>query len=96
MALIPWIRIGQPLEVVMDDYARTFDAWEAGGVRGVEFGRLLFSDDSGAFTVPALPGSVEPYRARGFEAKHRDVALNSALMSMAPRSSKRARLINAL
>lgn len=77
MALIPWIRIGQPLEVVMDDYARTFDAWEAGGIRGVVFGRLLFSDGSGQFTVPALLGSVEPYRARGFEAKRRDVALDS-------------------
>ena len=30
MALEAWIRIGQPLEPVMDDYKRIFDAWEAG------------------------------------------------------------------
>ena len=74
MALIPWIRIGQPLEAVMDDYERIFDAWEAGGIRGLVFGRLTFADDAGAFTVPAFEGHLEPYRARGMTASHRDAA----------------------
>ena len=40
MSLTPWIRIGQPLEAVMSDYERIFDAWEQGGIRGLVFGRL--------------------------------------------------------
>ena len=35
MALQPWIRIGQPLEPVMNDYERIFDAWEAGGIKAL-------------------------------------------------------------
>ena len=38
MALQAWIRIGQPLEPVMNDYERIFDAWEAGGIKGFVFG----------------------------------------------------------
>ena len=67
MALVPWIRIGQPLEAVMDDYERIFDAWEAGGIRGLVFGRLLFADEQGGFTIPAVPYDPEPYRRRGLE-----------------------------
>ena len=67
MALVPWIRIGQPLEAVMDDYERIFDAWEAGGIRGLVFGRLLFADEQGGFTIPAVPYNPEPYRCRGLE-----------------------------
>ena len=74
MALTPWIRIGQPLEAVMEDYQRVFDAWEAGGIRGLVFGRLLFAGDDGNFTVPAFESSLEPYRARGLEVSRRDVA----------------------
>ena len=54
MALTPWIRIGQPLEAVVDDYERIFDAWDRGGIRGLVFGRLFFADDQGQFTVPAF------------------------------------------
>ena len=35
MPLEAWMRIGQPLERVVDDFARIFDAWEAGGVKGL-------------------------------------------------------------
>ncbi len=67
MALEAWIRIGQPLEPVMDDYKRIFDAWEAGGIRGLVFGRLTFADDQGAFTIPALPAKPEAFQSRGLE-----------------------------
>lgn len=67
MSLEAWMRIGQPLEPVMHDYARIFDAWSAGGVRGLVFGRLLFEDDHGQFTVPAFPSSPQVYRDRGME-----------------------------
>ena len=58
----------------MEDYRRVFDAWEAGGIRGLVFGRLLFADDDGNFTVPAFESSLEPYRARGLDVSRRDVA----------------------
>ena len=61
MALTPWIRIGQPLEAVVDDYERIFDAWDGGGIRGLVFGRRFFADDQGQFTVPAFQGDVAPY-----------------------------------
>jgi len=67
MALEPWIRIGQPLEPVMEDYPRVFDAWEAGGIRGLVFGRLTFADEDGNFTIPALPAKPEAFRERGIE-----------------------------
>jgi hypothetical protein len=62
-----WMRIGQPLEPVIDDYPRIFDAWEAGGVRGLVFGRLLFADASGGFTLPAIPARPQAYRDRGMQ-----------------------------
>ncbi|MFA6107714.1 MAG: hypothetical protein WDA75_02995 [Candidatus Latescibacterota bacterium] len=62
-----WMRIGQPLEPVMEEYPRIFDAWEAGGVRGLVFGRLLFTDPQGGFTVPAIPSRPGAYRDRGIE-----------------------------
>ena len=74
MALVPWIRIGQPLEAVMDDYERIFDAWEEGGIRGLVFGRLLFDDGDGNYTVPAFQSSLEPYRSRRIEVSPRDLA----------------------
>lgn len=63
-----WMRIGQPLEPVLDDYPRIFDAWEAGGINGLVIGRLLFAGEDGAATVPAFGGDPEPYRRRGIEA----------------------------
>jgi len=68
MSLTAWMRIGQPLEPVLDDYQRCFDAWEEGGVRGLVVGRLLFADADGQFTIPAFAGKPEAYRARGMEA----------------------------
>jgi hypothetical protein len=67
MGLQAWMRIGQPLEPVMDDYERIFDAWEAGGISGFVFGRTLFADAQGQFTVPAFPSNPQAYRARGLE-----------------------------
>ncbi len=77
MALEPWIRIGQPLETVMDDYPRIFDAWEAGGIRGMVFGRLLFADAQGGFTIPAFPAKPEAYRARGLKPQERGVQVDT-------------------
>lgn len=42
-----WIRFGQPLDPVLDDYQRIFDAWEVIGVRGIVVGRMLVRDDAG-------------------------------------------------
>jgi hypothetical protein len=71
-----WMRIGQPLEPVLDDYERIFDAWEAGGVRGLVFGRLLFADGEGKFIVPAIPSKPEAYRERGMEPLERETEPN--------------------
>ena len=75
MPLEPWIRIGQPLEDVMNDFQSVFDAWESGGVRGLVVGRMFFqSDQSGQadfyrrlHTIPAFPAKPEAYRNRGIE-----------------------------
>ena len=67
MTLNAWMRIGQPLEPVLDDAQRCLDAWEAGGVRGLVVGRLLFADTSGQSTIPAFPGNPEAYRRRGMD-----------------------------
>ena len=75
MTLTPWIRIGQPLEAVMSDYERIFDAWEQGGIRGLVFGRLVFADEQGQSTVPAFKGDPAPYQKRGLKAQLRDVPL---------------------
>ena len=62
-----WMRIGQPLEPVMDDFERIFDAWEEGGVRALVVGRLLFTDGEGKANAPAIPAKPEAFRARGME-----------------------------
>ena len=72
MPLQPWMRIGQPLETVMDDYERIFDAWESGGIRGLVVGRMLFADDQGKCTIPAFPSRPEAYTARGLEPNNRE------------------------
>jgi len=71
MPLQPWIRIGQPLEPVMNDYKRTFDAWESGGIRGLVVGRMLFADDAGGFTIPAFKSNPDIYRKHGLEPRAR-------------------------
>ena len=59
MALRAWMRIGQPLEPVLDDYERCLDAWEAGGVRGLvaldlASGETAWQFDTGA-AISASP-----------------------------------------
>jgi hypothetical protein len=61
------MRIGQPLEPVMADHQRIFDAWEEGGVRGLVVGRLVFADASGKYTVPAIPPRPQAFSERGME-----------------------------
>jgi len=56
----------------MDDYERIFDAWEDGGIRGFVFGRTLFADAQGQFTVPAFPSNQKAYRNRGLEPNVRE------------------------
>ena len=60
-----WMRVGQPLEPVMEDHERILDAWQAGGVKTLVFGRLLFRDDEGNATVPAFQSRSTPYEDRG-------------------------------
>lgn len=62
-----WMRIGQPLEPVMDDFERIFDAWEEGGVRALVVGRLLFADGEGKAAAPAIPAKPEAFQMRGME-----------------------------
>ena len=69
MSLQAWMRIGKPLEPVMNDYEKIFDAWETGGVSGFAFGRTLFADDQGSFTVPIFPSNPQAYRNRGLESQ---------------------------
>jgi len=42
-----WMRFGQPLEAVIDDYEPIFDGWQAGGVEAMLVGRLIFADSEG-------------------------------------------------
>ena len=73
MSMQAWMRIGQPLEPVMNDYDRIFDAWEAGGIRGFVFGRTLFADTRGQFTIPAFPANPQAYQNRGLEPNVRQI-----------------------
>ncbi len=75
MALTPWIRIGQPLEAVVDNYEQIFDAWQLGGIRGLVFGRMTFADEQGQFTIPAFKGDTAPYEKRGIKAELNDTLL---------------------
>src|ERR1700722_3147454 len=40
--LVPWMYMIYPLEQWLDDYVRTVDAWEEGGVKGLVIGPLVF------------------------------------------------------
>ena len=60
MSLQAWMRIGKPLEPVMNDYEKIFAAWETGGVSGYAFGPTLFADDQFHYVSPyscSSPGS---------------------------------------
>ena len=63
-----WMRFGQPLEAVIDNYEPIFDAWQAGGVQAIVVGRLLFSDSAGApMRMAAFDPDPQIYRALGVE-----------------------------
>jgi len=55
-----WMRIGQPLEPVLDDTDRIFDVWQSGGVRGLVIGRLTFLPD---YPEPETSGSEAAVQA---------------------------------
>ena len=61
-----WIFVFNPLERYMDNYRQTFDAWEAGGVRGIVVGRMFFMEEDGS-RVPAFAQDPKAYAALGLE-----------------------------
>ena len=61
-----WIFVHDPLERYLDDYHSIFDAWEAGGVRGIAVGYLRFSGDMGE-SVPTFRSDPAVYEAFGVE-----------------------------
>lgn len=64
--MIPWIFVHSPLEHWLDDYPRTFDAWQEGGVRGIAVGRLRFAGANGASLRTYTP-DAEIFRTYGVE-----------------------------
>src|SRR3989442_10490334 len=62
-----WMRLGQPLEDVIADHERVLDAWEAGGVRGLVIGRMVFMPSLGAGIhaegIPAFEPDRRVYRS---------------------------------
>ena len=62
--MIPWIFTHSPLEHWLDDYKRTFDAWEEGGVRGIVFGYLRFVQEDGT-SICTFPPDPKVYEAFG-------------------------------
>ena len=63
-----WMRFGQPLEDVIEDYGRIFDAWQAGGVEAVVVGRLLFANSSGEpMSISAFDPDPAIYKDLGVE-----------------------------
>src|SRR5262245_55702466 len=52
------MRLGQPLEAVIGAHERVLDAWEAGGVRGLVVGRMVFMPDTAG--GPSLASGREP------------------------------------
>ena len=59
-----WMRVNNPLERYMNDYKRTFDAWEEGGVRAIALGRMYFIEDNGA-QIPVFPADSKIYESFG-------------------------------
>ena len=54
---------------------RIFDAWEVGGIKGFVFGRTLFADAEGQFTIPAFsfqPASLSQSRVGTKCPQHRN------------------------
>ena len=61
-----WIFVHDPLERYLDDYHSIFDAWEAGGVRGLAVGYLRFTGDNGE-SLPTFRSDPAVYEAFGVE-----------------------------
>jgi hypothetical protein len=53
------MRLGQPLEAVIGTHERVLDAWEAGGVRGLVVGRMVFMPSTAGDRSEAIP-AFEP------------------------------------
>ena len=62
--MTPWMFILNPLEPMLAEYPATFDAWEAGGVRGIVIGRLLFEQDDGS-TIRTFASDPGVYDSHG-------------------------------
>jgi hypothetical protein len=59
--LVAWMYMIYPLEQWLDDYVRTLDAWEEGGVRGLVIGPLVFFKEVPRFDFTyARPGDKFP------------------------------------
>jgi hypothetical protein len=67
MSLECWMRVGQPLETLIEEYPRIFDAWEAGGVRGLVLGRMVFQRSDARGFVAAFTPRQSVYRDMGLE-----------------------------
>ena len=68
-ALSMWMRFGQPLEAVIDDYGPIFDGWQEGGVKAIVVGRMLFADSDGTpMKVAAFDPNPEVYGGLDVEA----------------------------
>ena len=59
-----WIFVFNPLERYIANYKHIFDAWEAGGVRGIVVGRMFFTEDDGS-RIPAFPQDPKGLRRLG-------------------------------
>src|SRR5438128_2187833 len=62
-----WMRAGQPLEPLLENYPQIFDAWEAGGVRGLVVGRMVFQRADGSGSVPAFTPNAGIYADLGVQ-----------------------------
>jgi len=59
--LVAWMYMIYPIEQWLDDYVRTLDAWEEGGVRGLVIGPLVFFKEVPRFDFTyARPGEKLP------------------------------------
>ncbi len=68
LRLSAWMRFGQPLEAVIGNYSEIFDGWQAGGVKAIVVGRMLFAGADGKpMTTAAFDPNPEVYRDLGVE-----------------------------
>lgn len=74
--LTAWMYMIYPLEQWLDDYVRTLDAWEDGGVRGLVIGPLVFFKEVPRFDftyarpgekIPTFPADPKIYQKYGLD-----------------------------